>query len=107
MKRYILFVVMFLTISVNVFSKIQWFELTEELKENYTAMAACTTKAEVLEITHVTDLEPYFITYKTGEAENKNDYSVYIVAFTSIGFVIEEYLPHSKTIAYYAKTIFQ
>lgn len=107
MKKRISFIVIFLTICFCAFSEITWLELDEETKKEYTAMAACTKKTEVLEITHIKELEPYFITYKNSEYKNNNDYSVFLVAFTSIGFVIEEHLPHSKTVGYYAKTIFQ
>jgi len=106
MKR--LFVIVCLLLTCNLlFSEIQWLDVPEEFQKDYTAIATCTQKKEVLEITHVKDLQPYFVSYRNGTEKNHNNYSVYIVYFSSLGFLVEEYLPNGKTIAMYAKTIFQ
>ena len=107
MKKRIAFIVILLTMCMSVFCEITWLELTEDMKKDYSAIAVCTKKSEALEVTHVADLQPYFISYRNGELQNNNDYSIYIVYFSALGFLVEEYMPHSKNIAMYAKTIFQ
>ena len=64
MKRFILVLILILSAS-GLFAKIKWLELSEEQKDNgYNAIAFCTTEEEVLSITHIKDLEPYFKTYQ-------------------------------------------
>jgi hypothetical protein len=106
MKRFLILICLLLACNL-LFAEIQWFDVPEEFQEDYTAIATCTSKKEVLEITHVKDLQPYFVSYRTGTDKNYNNYSVYVVYFSKLGFLVEEYLPNGKTIAMYAKTIFQ
>ena len=88
----------------NLFSEITWQD-AEENDEGITAYAVCTTKKEVLEITHWKDLDPYFISYTKNDVVSNSDF--YLVIFMNIGTIVYEYRKGSKSIGYYIKTIFE
>lgn len=106
MKKIILVLILALSVS-GLFAKTEWIDLTEEQKEaGYTAIAYTDTKEEVLKITHVKDLEPYFKTYQKVDYENDSNKTIYIVVFFSLGVNVMEIAPHSNVAAMYIKTIF-
>ena len=108
MKRLLILICLLFACSL-LFSEIKWidFDKNDERYKDYTALAVCSEKSEVLEITHLKSLDPYFISYQTDETMHNNKTSVYLVTFTKLGIVIYEYVPNSKTVGVYAKSLFQ
>ena len=88
----------------NLFSEITWQD-AEENEDGITAYAVCTTKKEVLEITHWKDLDPHFVSYTKNNVVSNSDF--YLVIFMNIGTIVYEYRKGSKSIGYYIKTIFE
>lgn len=88
----------------NLFSEITWQD-AEENEDGITAYAVCTTKKEVLEITHWKDLDTYFVSYTKNDVISNSDF--YLVIFMNIGTIVYEYRKGSKSIGYYIKTIFE
>lgn len=84
-----------------LFAEIIW-EDVEKNDEGITACAACTTKKEVLEVTHWKDLDSHFIYYIQDKEVSEKDF--YIVFFTNIGTLVYKYSKGTKTIAYYFKS---
>lgn len=104
MKKRISFIVIFLIICFYAFSEIRWAD-AEENEEGITAYASCTTKEEVLEVTHWEDLNSHFISYTKDEKEAEQD--LYLVIFMRLGTIVYEYHKGTKMISYYCKTIFE
>ena len=88
----------------NLFSEITWQD-AEENEDGITAYAVCTTKKEVLEVTHWEDLDSHFISYTKNDVVSNSDF--YLVIFMNIGTIVYEYRKGSKSIGYYIKTIFE
>lgn len=88
----------------NLFSEITWQD-AEENEDGITAYAVCTTKKEVLEVTHWEDLDSHFISYTKNNVVSNSDF--YLVIFMNIGTIVYEYRKGSKSIGYYIKTIFE
>lgn len=107
MKKIFVFVLLTF-VSFYSFAKTSWLDVSEEQKEEgVTAAAMCTTKKEALQIAHIENLEPYFKYYTNYETENKNDFPIYLILFSTLGMNIMEFQPHSNAVAVYIKTIFE
>ena len=104
MKKRIAFIVILLTICLNAFCEIKWAD-AEENDDGITAYAVCTTKEEVLEITHWDDLNSHFISYQQDKTISNQDF--YLVVFMRLGTIVYEYHKGTKTVGYYVKTIFE
>lgn len=105
MKKRIVLIALFFTICFNAFSEIKWIDAKEDNEEGITACAVCTTKEEVLEVTHWKDLNSYFISYTQEKEPAQADY--YIVVFMRLGTLVYEYHKGTKMCGYYCKTIFE
>ena len=105
MKKKIAFIVIFLTICINVFSEIRWLDAEEGNEDGITAYAVCTTKKEVLEVTHWEDLDSHFISYNQEKEAATQDF--YLVVFMRLGTIVFEYHKGTKMAGYYVKTIFE
>lgn len=107
MKKILIFILLTF-VSFLSFAKTSWLDVSEEQKEKgVTAIAMCTTKEETLKIAHIENLEPYFKYYTNYETKNNNDFSIYLVLFSTLGMNIMEFQPHSNAVAVYIKTIFE
>ena len=104
MKKRLSFIVIFLTFCFYTFSEIRWID-PEENDEGITAYAVCTTKEDVLEITHWDDLKSHFISYQ--QDKNVSEHDFYLVVFMRLGTIVYEYHKGTKAVGYYCKTIFE
>jgi hypothetical protein len=104
MKKRIIFIALFMAVYFNAFCEIRWAD-AEENDEGITAYASCTTKEEVLEVTHWDDLNSHFISYTQDKEPAKQD--LYLVIFMRLGTIVYEYHKGTKTVGYYVKTIFE
>ena len=103
MKRFIILICLLLACNL-LFSEIRWAD-AEENDDGITAYAVCTTKEEVLEITHWDDLNSHFISYQQDKTVSNKDF--YLVVFMRLGTIVYEYHKGTKTVGYYVKTIFE
>ena len=103
MKRFLILTCLLLVCNL-LFSEIRWAD-AEENDDGITAYAVCTTKEEVLEITHWDDLNSHFISYQQDKTVSNQD--LYLVVFMRLGTIVYEYHKGTKTVGYYVKTIFE
>lgn len=103
MKRFLILTCLLLACNL-LFSEIKWVD-AEENDEGITAYAVCTTKKEVLEITHWKDLDSHFISYSQDKNASNQDF--YLVIFMRLGTIVYEYHKGTKVVGYYCKTIFE
>ena len=103
MKRFLILTCLLLACNL-LSSEIKWAD-AEENDEGITAYAVCTTKKEVLEITHWKDLDSHFISYSQDKNASNQDF--YLVIFMRLGTIVYEYHKGTKVVGYYCKTIFE
>lgn len=104
MKKF-LFVALFMAICFSAFCEIKWLDAEEGNEDGITAYAVCTTKKEVLEVTHWEDLDSHFISYNQEKEAATQDF--YLVVFMRLGTIVFEYHKGTKMAGYYVKTIFE
>ena len=103
MKRFIVLTCLLFACNL-LFCEIKWLDAKEN-DDGITAYAVCTTKEEVLEITHWDDLNSHFISYQQDKTVSNQDF--YLVVFMRLGTIVYEYHKGTKTVGYYVKTIFE
>ena len=103
MKRLLIFICLLFACYL-IFAEIKRKD-AEKNDDGITSYATCTTKKEVLEVTHWKDLDSYFISYTIDP--KPSEYDVYLVIFMNLGTMVYEYHKGSKSVACYCKTILE